>query len=409
MSGPIRAAVVGGRRGGSYGRAFDALKDQIVLTAICDIDPDVLATWRIDRPDVQTFSRLEDLLDADACDAVFLATPMNLHARQAIQALGAGKHVLSEVIAASTLDDCWALIEAVEASNRVYMLAENYCYTRPTMMIRNMVDRGIFGNTTYAEGAYIHDCRPLMFDARNALTWRGEFGRHAPGNGYPTHSLGPVAQWLCCAGPSATDRLIDVVTFTTPDNARRQYVVDRFGDHHPAGAPGFFRHGDSASTLLRTERGSVAYLRVDSASPRPHNMTHYVLQGTRAAYLSSRHAKEDPLVWIQGRHADETIGKEEWESLWDYAGELEHPRWKERGDVARGAGHGGGDYFVVEDFVIAVANGTPPPIDVYDAVTWSSVFPLSVDSVRQGGKPQVIPKFRRQSPALPLPRSPLLE
>src|SRR5262249_4890821 len=160
------------------------------------------------------------------------------------------------------------------------------------------------------------------------------------------------------------------------DLARRMYVVERYGADHPAAAPGFFRRGESGCTLIRTQRGSVAYVRVDSSSPRPHNMTHYVLQGTRAAYLSARHAGEGPLVWIRGRSPGEAIGGERWEPLWAYAAEYEHPRWQARGAVARESGHGGGDYFVVEDFVAAVLDGTPPAVDVYDAATWSSIFPL---------------------------------
>jgi hypothetical protein len=66
--------------------------------------------------------------------------------------------------------------------------------------------------------------------------------------------------------------------------------------------------------------------------------------------------------------------------------------------VAREAGHGGGDFFVVEDFVRAVRTGKPPAVDVYDAVTWSSVFPLSQESVRRGGQPIAIPEFRRRAP-----------
>ena len=115
--------------------------------------------------------------------------------------------------------------------------------------------------------------------------------------------------------------------------------------------------GNSASVMLHTASGAVVYIRRDAASPRPHNMTHYTLQGQRASYLSPRFGGEDPLVWIEGRAPGEAHGGERWQSLWDYAAEYEHPRWRERGAVAREAGHGGGDYFVVEDFVRAVRAG----------------------------------------------------
>src|SRR5574341_473290 len=57
------------------------------------------------------------------------------------------------------------------------------------------------------------------------------------------------------------------------------------------------------------------------------------------------------VIWIQGRSPGTTIGSEEWQPLWDYAAAYEHPRWQARGAVAREAGHGGGDYFIIEDFL----------------------------------------------------------
>ena len=389
---PIRLAVVGGRRGASFNRALDAFAGRVVLRAVCDLDEQTLDSWRARHPGIETYTSYERLLGESDCDAVLLATPMPLHAGQAIQALRSGRHVASEVIAATTLDECWALVEAVEQTGRTYMLAENYCYSRANMMVRRMVEAGVFGETVYAEGAYIHDCRNLMFDERGAITWRGGMRRRWNGNTYPTHSLGPVAQWL---GINRTDRLVSTSTWKTPARAARAYVAERFGSDHPATQSGFFLGGDSATTVIETEQGHLILLRVDSASPRPHNMTHYVLQGSKAAYLSGRHEREDPLVWIDGRSPGTSPGDAEWETLWAYSDEYEHPRWRQWGEEARRAGHGGGDFFVIEDFVSAIESGEPPAIDVYDAVTWSAIMPLSLESVARGGAPMEVPSFRR--------------
>ena len=125
-------------------------------------------------------------------------------------------------------------------------------------------------------------------------------------------------------------------------------------------------------------------------------MVHYQLQGTRAAYLSPRHGKEDPLIWIDGRSPGVSPSSQaEWESLWAYADQYEHPRWRAHGAEAGRAGHGGGDFFVIEDFVRAIETGQPPPIDVYEAVTWSAIAPLSLVSVERGGAPVEVPDFRR--------------
>ena len=84
----------------------------------------------------------------------------------------------------------------------------------------------------------------------------------------------------------------------------------------------------------------------------------------------------------------------EWQSLWDLSDQYEHPYWKELGEEAIQAGHGGGDFFVMYDFARAVAGQIEPPIDVYDAVTWSSIFPISIENVKQNGEPQDIPDFK---------------
>lgn len=396
-SSPLKLAAVGGRRARSFDGVFALLADQVELTAVCDLDPQELARWRARHPTIQTFSRYEEMLERADCDAVFVTTPLPLHATQSIQALAAGKHVLSEVTAIRTLDEGYALIEAVEHSGRTYMLAENYCYTRPNRLVLSLARQGLFGDLIYAEGAYIHDCRALFLGTNNELTWRGLYRRDMNGNSYPTHSLGPVAQWLDI---NRSDRLVSTATWMTREDATTRYIAERLGSDHPMAQPGYFRHGDSATTVISTERGALIVLRVDWASPRPHNMTHYVLQGSRGAYLSERYHGEDPLIWTDGRSPgasppDPVRGEAEWEPLWNYAAEFEDEGWRTLGAEARRAGHGGGDYFVIRDFVTAVRNGTPPPIDVYDAVTWSAIVPLSEESVRRGGAPVAVPKFTR--------------
>jgi len=400
VSPPVKLAVVGGRRGRAFNRALEAFSEKVQVAAICDLSEEVLAMWRADMPDIQTFKDYDKMLGKADCDAVFVATPFLLHAEQAIKAMKAGKHVLSEVIAATTLDECWRLVETVEDTGLAYMLSENYCYMRPNMMILNMAEQRIFGEITYAEGAYIHDCRGLMFYPDGSLKWRGELSRSFLGNTYPTHSLGPVAQWLR-VNQEGGDRLINTASFMTKQVAVSLYAEERFGESHPGAKRDYWMHGDSTTTVIQTERDALIALRVDYRSPRPHNMTHYILQGTSASYVSARHHREEPLIWIDerspGQSPPEGGGPAEWEPLWKYADEYEHPRWKLWGEEAKKAGHGGGDFFILEDFVNSILERKRPPIDVYDAVTWSSIMPLSIESIKRGNVPVDIPDFRRDT------------
>lgn len=393
---PIRLGIVGGRRGGSLNRAVEHLQNEVEITWVCDVDEGVLASWKEKYPNVRTERSYERLLDAKDLDAVYLATPMQLHAQQAVAALRAGKHVLTEVIAATTLDECWELVEAVEATGLTYMMAENYCYMRPNMLVLNLVESGLFGRITHAEGGYVHDCRHLMHEPNGDLTWRGRVQKEWSCNIYPTHSVGPIAQWLGVNRPGG-DAFDVTATFVSAPVAMGRYFHATFGADHPGARPDYWRQGDSQVTLIRTKRGAVIVLRVDAVSARPHNMVHYALQGERGAYLSPRHDKEGPLVWLEGVSAGASppVGgvPAQWESLWVHASTHEHPLWQQWGGVARKAGHGGGDFFILADFVRSIRDGVPPPVDVYDAVTWSCITPLSARSVEQGGAPVGVPNF----------------
>src|SRR5690606_6840188 len=112
-------------------------------------------------------------------------------------AMKSGKHVLSEVTACMSHAEAVKLCRTVDETGMTYMMAENYTYMRQHMMLLNMVRKGVFGELTYAEGQYVHDCSALMFYADNSMTWRGDLRRDMPDcNRYPTHSFGPISQWL---------------------------------------------------------------------------------------------------------------------------------------------------------------------------------------------------------------------
>ena len=105
------------------------------------------------------FTRFEEM--RDAVDAVIIATPLHLHASQAILSLQAEKHVPSEVTAAVSLDECWHLLDAVKSSGKTYMLSENYCYQRDNVLVYEMVRRGLFGEPYFGEGEYMHEIRDM--------------------------------------------------------------------------------------------------------------------------------------------------------------------------------------------------------------------------------------------------------
>ena len=297
---PLRLGVIGVGGRGTYLLQV-ALDAGLAIPALCDIHEGRLANAIAvvakarDGQKPEGYSRgPEDyrrMLTRDDLDAVLVATPMPLHAPMSIAALRAGKHVLSEVAAAMTLDECWGLVRAAEETKKVYMLAENCCYWYHCLMIGNMVQRGLFGQLTYAECGYVHDCRSLLFQGDGSLTWRGEMVRDHIGNLYPTHSLGPVAQWL---GIHRGDRFVSLVAMDTRQAAVSDFAARRFPDGHPARKHPL-RAGDSTTVLLRTANGALVDLRFDMVSARPHpTTTYHTLQGLRASYHS-----RGQTIWVE--------------------------------------------------------------------------------------------------------------
>jgi predicted dehydrogenase len=365
MERKLRVGVVGTPRGGGYVEGFRAVT-QTELAAVCDLNPRALEDSADEAGVSLRYTDYEEMLDEARLDIVVVATPMPLHVPQAVSALECGIHVLSEVPAATDLEQCWQLVQAVRSGRARYMMAENYCYLKPNVLVRAMAHAGVFGEPYYGEGAYIHELKAL-----NEITrWRRFWQTGIDGNTYPTHSLGPLLQWT-------RTRVVTVACLGSGHHYR-----DPRGD--------IYANEDSTTTLCRLATGGLVVLRLDLLSERPSNGTHYALQGTGGAYLSPRGDEDEPLVWVAGRSPE----KEVWQSLWDYEPEFMPEIWRHPPEEAERAGHGGGDYFQVREFVDAVLNGTKIPIDVYDAMDFTVPGLVSQESIRRGGVTLPVPDFR---------------
>ena len=270
-------------------------------------------------------------------------------------------------------------------------MAENYCYTRPNMIVRRLVEAGHLRPARLRRGR-LHPRLPhLMFDEAGGLTWRGEGRRRGTATPTrPTRSGRSPSGWASTGRSAGRD-----ATWTTrrsPASLRRAALRPR----PPGGAS---RTGSSrptcATTLIRAESGALIVLRRDAGSPRPHNMIHYALQGARGAYhlgapRRRRPADLDRRSQPRPEPARRRLGVALALRRRVRAPALARAR---RGGGRRG--HGGGDFFVIEDFIDAIGPAPPPPIDVYDAVTWSAIAPLSVESVRPAARPVAVPDFHR--------------
>ena len=191
MSAHWRFGFVGCGRGSAYGHLAYHHPD-CEIAALCDSDPDVLARYQreVELPDDRCFLKYEDMIRSEPkLDAVVVGTPIPEHAPQAVLALDAGIHVMSEVTASNTIEGCTSIVEAAQRSDAVYMIAEN-CIYRPFLREwEKLVWEGKLGEIIYAESDYIHPIPELLV---NRETGRKHWRASRPPIHYCSHSLGPL-------------------------------------------------------------------------------------------------------------------------------------------------------------------------------------------------------------------------
>jgi len=345
----------------------------VQVTALCDIDATLLKQEAEKHNIPNTYRVYEDMLEADI-NAVVVATPMQNHFQQVVAALEAGKHVLSEVTAGVTMDELFWLVEAVEKYNQVYMMAENYMYIPENQMLNNMVQRGVFGDVYFAEGEYLHNIAALATYQNGNTSWRSYWQLGKRGAFYPTHSLGPVMQWF------PNDPIVTVQCVGTGSNTYPQ-----------------FRQEDTTLTICKTKSGKLIKLRVDCLSKRPHNMTYYSIQGTKGAYEAPRGLGDNHKVWLDTMN-DGNPDWAQWQPLTSLQEEFMPARYLNATTKQLAEGHWGGDFFIAQDFISAIANGTKPAVDVYEACEWTAVGLLSELSIMNGGRIMDMPHFRPGMP-----------
>jgi len=353
-------------RGKSFKTACDAL-NVVRIHAVCDVNADDLESAKDRLGADEAYTDYETMLAQSDLDAVIIGTPMHFHVPQAIPALKAGLHVLSEVPAAVSIDECRDLVRAAHASNAVYMMAENYTYARHCVMVREMVRRGEFGTPYYGEGEYLHELK----DLNEITTWRRKWQTGVNGITYGTHSLGPILQWMpgdrvatvCCAGS---------------------------GHHYRDPRGDVYENEDSCVMLCRMAGGGLVKVRVDMLSDRPHAMNNHQLQGTDGCFESARAKGEAHRVWLRSKCPDMST----WLDLATLEDEFLPDFWRTATEAAKKAGHGGGDYFEILDFVDAITGARPCPIGIHESMDMTLPGLVSQQSILDDGRWLDVPDSR---------------
>jgi predicted dehydrogenase len=397
----IRVGICGT---GAFSRNFIPLFKAHPLVrevVLCDLDKakrdEAAATFGLTR----TCPSLDELCQSDV-DAIAIYTQNWLHGPQAVQALRSGKHVYSAVPSAVTMAEITALVEAVKATGRIYMVGETSYYYPCTLYCRERFRKGDFGHVVYGEGEYLHDFDHGLYDV---YKWRG--GEHwreiagGPPMHYPTHSVSMI---VSVTGAHATH--VSCLGF-----------VDRHED-------GLFRrdvnrwHNEfsNETALMRMSDGSMARINEFRRVGHPGTVG-LSLYGTAASYEEQVNGQ----VWVTKDRAKTedlkallSCGKVDCREIGGamaaampedaafFGVSKVHP-------VARlpkeftglPNGHLGSHQFLVDDFVTACVSNRQPPNNVWMAARYLVPGLIAHESAVRGGVLLEVPDLGAPPTALP--------
>jgi len=366
--------------------------ENVTISALCDIQEDKIdfALNRIKNSGQKpaTYTGEEDwkaVCDRNDIDLIYIATHWALHTPIAVYAMEQGKHVCVEVPAATTIDECWQLVETSETTGKHCMMLENCCYDFFELLTLNMARQGFFGEIIHCEGAYIHELTE-NFTRKNFKwnMWRLKENYKRKGNLYPTHGLGPICQIMNINRGDKLDYLVSMSSADFVLGQRVQELAQRDDFYQPFVGKDY--RGNMNTSIIKTHNGKTIMLQHDVSSPRPYSRIHLVsgTKGTAQKYPLPARIATSHEGWLSEEQVKEIEGKYQ-PAIVNKIGEL----------AKKVGGHGVMDFLMDSRTIDCLRNGLPLDQDVYDAALWSCVFPLSETSVNNRSQTVDIPDFTR--------------
>lgn len=383
----IRVVMVGT---GAFAQGFiplfkaHPLVDQI---ALCDLDEAKLTENKARHGIVDSFPSLDAVCESDFDAAVIITQPW-LHGPQAVQAMRAGKHVWSAVPAGRTVAECQALVDTVQETGCIYMMAETSYYYPAVIYCRQRHSEGSFGSIVYSECEYYHDWDHGLYEVAR---WRGGDNWRAtaalPPMYYPTHS---TSQIMSVTGAHMT-----------------RVSCQGFVDHHQDGI--YVRESNEYGNTFSNEVALFAMS--DGSSCRVNEFRRVGHPGAVRMSLFGTEGSFEEAVGSQrflgkGKGLEDSVDVSDLLQCGPRSAETD-PRGMgavtSRDGTHLGAapihpverlprefaglpnGHAGAHQFLVDDFVCACHEGKQPPNHVWNAVAYTVPGIIAHESALQGG------------------------
>ncbi len=183
------------------------------IVAVCDINEDRLSA-AVEKTGADGYADWHELVKRNDIDIVHILTPHYLHAPMSIEALKAGKHVLTEKPMATTIEDAKKMIEEADKSKATLNVIFQNRYNASSVAIQNMLETGELGKFICARASV---CWHREVPYYTESGWRGSLETEGGGTliNQSIHTLdllsflgGPIMRVL---GHISTDLLRDSI------------------------------------------------------------------------------------------------------------------------------------------------------------------------------------------------------
>ena len=386
----VNVGLVGlGCRGMSLLEAVILPNPKAKVTAVCDVYRDRTEKGQaiVEKEYGARPFGSEDYHDVarrDDVDVVIICSAWESHIPIALDAMRQGKPVAMEVGGAYSVEACWELVRTSEKTGMPLMFLENCCYGKRELLVRNMVEQGLFGTVVHCSGGYHHDLREeIAFGAENRhYRLRNYINRNC--ENYPTHELGPIARILKIGHGN---RMVSLTSTASKSAGLHDYLLKKKPDDEKLLGTNF-RQGDVVTTVIRCAGGETITLTLDTTLPRYYSRG-FTVRGTKGMYEGATDS-----VFLDDLHgALDFKWREQWGNAESFVEKYEHPIWADYRKNGVQGSHDGMDWLEFDRFFDCMLEGRPFEIDVYDAASWMCISALSERSIALGSMPVEIPDF----------------
>lgn len=380
----LKGALIGaGVRGRGLYRSVIRKRTDVEIVAVCDVCEEhykIVEEQLIEegRAIPKMYTDYKKCIDENKLDFVVVVTSWVVHLEVSMYAMEKGIPVACEVGGAYTIEELWDIVHCYERTKTPIMMLENCCYGRTELLALKMKRLGLLGEIVHCEGGYRHDLRREIVSGANGSHYRFQEYLHRNCDNYPTHEIGPIAMLLDI---NRGNRFTSLYAMSCKSAGLEAYIDMRELDELKGTK---FNQGDVVTTLIKCQNGETVTIALDTTLPRYYSRD-FLAQGTKGLV-----SEETRCVYLHGAGTSHRI-RECSGNIEEYYEKYDHEMWKR--DYGQDV-HGGLDVRVFDEFFIALKNGDPMPIDVYDMATWMSITVLSAQSI-ETGLSVAVPDFTR--------------